>query len=136
MSTDLRDMVVTFLEADTELMEHATNGVWFEIADQRIEVDPPYCILAQVPGTPLEFAFQGDSQDWDVWVVKGVGGTKVAEAIDRRCKELLTDAELELGGTVVRYIRPFSVVNYSELADGERYQHVGAQYRIVNERSE
>lgn len=136
MSTELREMLVTFLEADAQLMEHATEGVWYEIADQKEDVKPPYCIVMQMPGTPLEFAFQGESQDWDVWVIKGVGQPKAAEAINKRCKELLTDAELEIEGVDVLYLRPFSVVNYSELADGERYQHVGAQYRIVNERSE
>lgn len=136
MSVELRSAIADLLEADEDLMKLATSGVWYDIASERNEVKPPYVIIGQVPGTPLDFAFQGDSQDWDVWVVKGVGGIEVAERIDERCKELLTDAELEMEDRVVRYIRPFSSVKYPELADGEEYQHVGAQYRIINERSE
>jgi hypothetical protein len=138
LSTELRESLASFLEADPVIEELATGGVWYEVAGERAEekADPPYVVFSKVPSTPLNFSFQGNSQDWEVWIVKGVGPVKVAEEIDKRCRELLTDAEFEVVGHSLEMIRPFSDINYPELADGERYQHVGAQYRIINERSE
>lgn len=134
--TELREALASILENDAKIKELAPSGVWYEIAGERGEVKPPYVIVSKTPGTPLEFAFQGNEWPWEVWVVKGVGPVKAAEDIDKRCRELLTDAELEIPGHTLQLIRPFSDINYQEPADGERYQHVGANYRIVNERSE
>lgn len=133
--TELRSALAELLEQDPKLKELATGGVWYEVADSRANVEPPYVIVGK-PAGPKEWAFQGNSWDWDVWIIKGVGPVKVAEEIDERCKELLTDAELEMPGRTLQYLRPFSDINYNEVADGERYQHVGANYRITSERSE
>jgi hypothetical protein len=133
--TELRSAIAAILEEDVELKKLATGGVWFEVAGEKGNVEPPFIVIG-VPSELMDFAFQGNSWDWDVWYVKGVGAVDVAEAINERCKELLTDAELEMPGRELQYIRPFSGINYPEPADGERYQHVGANYRVTSERNE
>lgn len=136
MTTEIRSALADFLEADEQLMKLAKGGIWYEVAGEKDnEVDPPYVIIGKPSGVP-QFAFQGDSLDWDVWMIKGVGKVKIAEAIDKRIRELLTDAELEIVGRDLKYLRPQSDINYPEVMDGERYQHVGANYRLTSERSE
>lgn len=132
--TELRTALLSLLEADELLQELATGGFWYEVAGEKIDTSPPYLVVGKPTGLP-EWAFQGNSWDWDTWMVKGIGPVTVAEDIDKRCKELLTDAELEMPGTTLQYLRPMGDINYSEVVAGERYQHVGANYRVTSERS-
>lgn len=133
--SELRSALLDLLETDKQLKELATGGFWYDVGDERTNTKPPYVIVGKPAGTP-SWAFQGNSQDWEVWLIKGVGPVKIAEAIDERCKELLTDAELTMEGRDLQYLRPMGDVNYPEVVDGERYQHVGANYRITSERRE
>lgn len=133
--TELRSALAELIEADPKIKELATGGVWYEVADEATNVKPPYVIIGKMAGTP-QWTLQGNSWDWDVWLIKGVGPPKIAEEIDARCKELLTDAELTMPDREIQYLRPMGDVNYAEPVDGERYQHVGANYRITSERSE
>jgi hypothetical protein len=134
VSTEIRVALVDFLEEDAALKALATGGVWFDIGDDRINAAPPYVIISKPTGDP-QFAFQGNEWNWDIWLVKGLGPVAVAEAMDKRCRELLTDADLMIPGRSVQMIRPISDINYPEVVDGERYQHVGAKYRITSEGS-
>lgn len=130
---EIRKALVALLEADAELMALAPGGVWFGTADEGTPF--PYVLVDKSSGTH-KFAFQGNPLDWDMWIVKGVGVVEDAEKIDKRCRKLLTDAELLPEGTAVKYLRPESDINYPEVVDGERYQHVGANYRITSEEEE
>jgi hypothetical protein len=131
---NLREAIVKKLEDNAELME-AAKEVWFGLADKGEETNTPYVIVAKYTGTP-EHAFQGDPLDWDIWTVKGVGEVDTAERIAELIDTILSDAELIVEGRDVKYLRRYNDINYAEAVDGERYQHIGANYRITSEKEE
>lgn len=127
----IRIALMKFLKADPKLKELA-GGVFYRKAPQPKEV--PYVIVSKAVGTP-EWAFDGEPLDNEVWLVKGVGSANDAEAIDRRCKELLNrDTELVAEGRDVKSIMAINDVDYEDDTDGEQYMHVGAEYRIHSEK--
>lgn len=95
--------------------------------------DHPFIIFNKQSGTPTE-AFQDPSAfETDVWLVKAIDrntSADPAEAIADRIKVLLNDASLSISGATLLYIRRQSDVEYGEVTDGVRFQHVGALYRL------
>jgi hypothetical protein len=70
----------------------------------------------------------------DIWLVKGIDRSTTAdtaEAIAARVKALLNDATLTISGATHLYLRRQSDVEYLETAEGVRYAHSGALYRLV-----
>lgn len=126
----VRVALMKLLKADATL-SGLSNGVFYRKAPQPKEV--PYVIVSKVTGTP-EWTFDGPPLDNEVWLVKGVGSANAAEAIDRRCRELLNrDTKLEIDGKEDLAVFAIMDVDYEDNTDGERYMHVGAEYRIQSE---
>jgi len=94
----------------------------------------PYVLFNKQSGVPTE-AFQDPSAfESDVWLVKAVGHDSTAdpaEAAADRVKTLLNDATLSISGGTLMYLRRQSDVEFEEVTDGERYQHVGSLYRLI-----
>jgi len=118
------------LKGDATLGALATGGVHHRKATQGKK--PPFVIFFKSTGVPT-WTFAGPPMDREVWVVKGVGVRQVAEEIDRRCKELLNGTTLTIDGKVHQDIRHIGDIDYDEIDEGERYDHVGAEYRISSE---
>ena len=94
----------------------------------------PYVTFNKQAGTPTEAMADPSAFETDVWQVKAVDkdtSATDAEAIAARVQALLNDAELSISGSTHLYLRRQSDVEYEEVTDGVRYQHVGALYRLV-----
>lgn len=129
----VRIALMNFLKADP-ILKGLTEGVFYRKAPQPKEV--PYVIVSSGTDVP-EWTFAGPPLEDQVWLVKGVGSANAAEAINRRVKKLLNrDCELEIEGMIFHSIFWIAGVDYEDSTDGERYQHVGAEYRIKTEEVE
>lgn len=125
----VRIAIAQLLKNDAMLKELAT-GVFHRKAPR--DAKPPYVIFSKSAGNPL-WAFAGPAMDKEIWLVKGVGQRKPAEEIDRRCKELLDGATLKLKGKTHQDLRHMGDVDYDEIHEGERFDHVGAEYKVDSE---
>lgn len=134
MSETVRQALYEMLKADSTLKGLAPGGVWFESVDGTAP-EGPTVVYSQASGK-ADWCFDGDPMRSQQWDIKGIGPTKTAEQIDTRCRELLTNADLNITGIETKYLRPGMDVNYREQTDGEVYQHVGATYSIITERME
>jgi hypothetical protein len=120
---------------EDEPLKKICNGIFHRELDkesQEAGVDPPIVIFHKAAGRPL-WAMSGPSLDKEFWVVKGVGTAAEAEAIDKRCREILDGGELAISGKVNQDLRHVSDVNYGEVVNGERVDHIGAEYKIDSE---
>ncbi len=126
----VRESLSKLLKEDAVLKTLATGGVHHKIAKSGSKV--PYIIFHKAAGNPL-WTFSGPPMDMDVWVVKGVGERADAEDIDKRCKDLLNGSTLAIEGKVHQDLRAISDVDYDEVVDGERINHVGAEYKLDSE---
>lgn len=130
MSQAVREAIKSKLAADGTLAGLA-NGVFSDIAPS--PEDTPYVIFAKRDGR-YEHAFRDPSLNGQLYLVKGVSQKKAeAEAIDARCRQLLHRGTLNITGHELKSILIVSDVEYAETPDNERYDHVGAVYRIVTE---
>lgn len=118
------------LQDDAALKALATGGIYH--LEPKANAVRPYVIFHKASGVP-SWAFDGPPMDRDVWLVKGVGLRDVVEDIDRRCKELLDAANLDIEGKAHQDLRHIADVSYREVLDGERVDHVGAEYRVGSE---
>jgi hypothetical protein len=94
----------------------------------------PFIILNKQSGIPTETFADPSAFEDDIWLVKGIDRSTTAdtaEAIAARVKTLLNDATLTISGATHLYLRRQSDVEYLETADGVRYVHAGALYRLV-----
>lgn len=126
----VRVALIKLLRADATL-KGMSNGVYYGKAPQPKEI--PYVIVMKSHGQP-DWTFDGEPIREELFQVKGVGNPDQAEAIDLRCKQLLgRDLELEVVGR--EFFSCFWVkdFDYEDPTDGERFQHVGAEYRIKSE---
>lgn len=127
----VRKALAQILKEDATLKALAANGVFHRKADQGVV--PPYVIFHKASGVP-GWAFDGPPMDKDVWLVKGVAVDRdVAEDIDARCKALLNGATLNIEGKAHQDLRHISDVDFDEVLDGERVNHVGAEYKLDSE---
>jgi hypothetical protein len=126
----VREAIAAALENDDALKQLATGGVFHRKAPSGAV--PPYIIFNKMSGVPW-WTFAGPPIDRDVWLVKGVGVRDVVEDIDRRCKQLLNSAELTIKGKAHQDLRAISDVDYDEMVNGERIDHVGAEYKLDSE---
>jgi hypothetical protein len=129
MENPVRVALAEILEEDKTLMG-LVKGVFFKERDK--DVGFPIVIFHKSSGVPT-WAFDGPPMDRDVWLVKGVGPRIQAEGIDKRVKEVLRNATLHIEGKAHQDIRQMSDVDFDEIVDGERVDHVGAEFRIYSE---
>lgn len=126
----VRIALVKLLKADATLGD-ICNGVFVGKAPQ--PTNTPYCIVTKMSGVP-DWTLAGEPTRSEVFFVKGVGSPNQGEAIDLRCKQLLgRDLDLDIEGR--EFLSCFWIrdVDYEDPTDGERFQHVGAEYRIQSE---
>lgn len=100
------------------------------------EAQFPYVLFQKQSGVPTEAMGDPSAMDTDVWLVKAVDHNTTAdpaEAVAARIIALLNDATLSISGMALLYLRRQSDVEYPEVADGEMYQHVGANFRLVTD---
>lgn len=125
----IREALSKILKEDGQLKALAT-GVYHRKAPSGAAL--PYVIFHKASGNPVR-TFDGPSLDKDVWLVKGVGERDVSEDIDKRCKEILSRADLDIEGKVHQDLYPISDVDFDEVLNGERVNHVGAEYKLDSE---
>lgn len=92
----------------------------------------PYVVFRQMPGIK-EHGFGASAAHNQMWFVGAVdrsGDPGVAEAIDRRCEELLDKARLELDGAYLIGLFRESDVPDMEIDGGELVVPAGGIYRI------
>lgn len=93
----------------------------------------PLVIFNKQSGVPTQAMRDPSAFETDIWLIKGVarGDTAdPAEAIATRLNDLLNDGTLSISGATQLWLRRESDVEYMELADGVRYHHVGALFRL------
>lgn len=130
MADPVRVALKEILQGDAQLKALATGGVFH--LEPKAGAVRPYIIFHKASGVP-SWAFDGPPMDRDVWLVKGVGPRDVVEDIDKRCKDLLNGADLDIEGKAHQDLRSISDVSFREVLDGERVDHVGAEYRVGSE---
>jgi len=127
----VRKALSEILKEDAQLKALATSGVFHRKVPSKTA--RPYVIFHKSSGVPT-WAFDGPSMDKDVWLVKGVADDRdEAEDIDARCKALLNGATLNIEGKDHQDLRHINDVDYDEILDGERVNHVGAEYKLDSE---
>jgi hypothetical protein len=126
----VREALKKVLDADAALKALATGGIFHRKATS--EAVPPYVIFHKASGVP-SWTFGGPPMDKEVWLVKGVGAREAAEDIDRRCKAILNRATLNIKGKAHLCLLHISDIDMDEISDGERYNHVGAEYKLDSE---
>jgi hypothetical protein len=121
--------------SEDEKLKKISNGILhrqIDAEDLEEGIKPPVVIFHKAAGTPL-WAMDGPPMDKEVWVVKGVGTSSEAEAIDARCREILNGGTLAITGKVNQDLRHVADVNFAETVDDERVDHIGAEYKIDSE---
>lgn len=129
----LRKALKELLSGDEALKKLATGGVHYKQAPKGAK--PPYVIFGRMSEVP-ERAFDGPTLDHEVWMVKGVGEAAKVEDIDRRCRELLDNADLQIEGRRCLDVHRVGVIDFAETVEGERFDHVGHEYKIDSEETE
>lgn len=92
----------------------------------------PYVVFRQMPGIK-EHGYHESAAHNQMWLVGAVdrsGDPGVAEAIDRRCEELLDKAHLELDGAHLIGLFRESDVPDMEIDGGELIVPAGGIYRV------
>lgn len=133
----VRDALYTALAADATLgaLLGDDDGIYHRQAPS--EAAFPYVIFQKQAGSRT-WSFAGEPLKPEVWLVKAVTrgeSADAAEAIDDRVEELLNDAALTVADHAHLYLRRESDVDYGERDGAEQYQHVGATYRVVTQRT-
>jgi hypothetical protein len=139
MSTPVRRAVYGRLAGDTTLNNLlGTPAAGYSKAIYHQEAPDgaqfPFVVFNQQSGVPTEAFDDPSAFETDVWLVKGVDrntSADTAEAIQARLTVLLNDATLSISGSVLLYLRRMSDVQYPEIEDGVKYQHAGANFRLV-----
>lgn len=109
-------------------------GIYHNAAPDK--ATPPFIILSKSSGIPTEAFHDPSALETDVWMIKAVDRNTTAdtaETIANLIKTQLNDQTLSISGSVCLYLRRESDVEYSELTDGDLYQHVGALYRLITD---
>jgi hypothetical protein len=138
MSVEIRRALYGKMAGDTTLTNLLgtaasgyTRAIYYQLAPQG--ADEPYVIFQQQAGTP-RYTFGERAYDNDLWLVKAVDENIDADPVDTiasRLDALLTDGTINISGRVQLYLRRESDISYAEVADGVRYLHTGALYRLM-----
>lgn len=95
---------------------------------------PPFVVYAWQGGGP-EHSLSRHLWDNTLWTVKAVtegSSTVLAGQVAERIDVLLDDATLSISGATQLYLRRAEDVEYGEISDeGDRFNHVGAVYRLL-----
>lgn len=131
MADPVRDAIFAVLVADGELDTLATGVIHYRIAPD--DATTPYVVFNKMAGTRI-WAFDGPPILNQVWLVKGIGDPADAEDIDLRCQAILSGASLTFDDYELRLApMPEDDVSYGEVTDGEQFDHVGTNYRVMLE---
>lgn len=139
MSTPVRRAIYGKLAGDTtlnNLLATPASGYSKAIYHQTAPSGArfPYVLFNKQSGVPTEAMSDPSAYETDIWLVKAVDQNTTAdpaEAVAARVQTLLNDAALSISGATHLYLRRQSDVEYEEVDQGERYQHVGSLYRLL-----
>lgn len=140
MSTAIRRAIYGKLAGDTTLTAMLgtppppkAQSIWHNSAGANATY--PLVTLNKQSGVPTEAFTDPSALEEDVWLVKAIDrdtSADDAEAVAARVQTLLNDAALSIaGGATHLYLRRQSDVEFEEVTDGVKFQHVGALYRLV-----
>lgn len=93
----------------------------------------PFVLFSKSSGTP-RYAMSALAMDDELWLIKGVdrsGSADTADGIASRLDALLTDGTISISAKTQLYLRRESDVEYGDVADGVRFKHTGALYRLI-----
>lgn len=125
----LRDRLVS-LPALTGLLS-APTAVHYQVAPQQAK--HPLIVFGELDQRP-DWAFAGPATEWDVWQVKAVTtSAKAADEIAEQIKLALDDAQLQVDGHELLYLRRRSGISYPEQDGATTYWHRGWQFRLITE---
>jgi hypothetical protein len=131
---EIRKALHDILSGDDDLAKLAIGGVHKNLAPPGTET--PYIIISRPAETNLR-TFDGPTLDKDVWVVKGVSNvTAEAEDIAEAVRKILDGASLVITGRDTKDVHRISGFDYTETVEGERFDHVGHEYKIDTEEEE
>jgi hypothetical protein len=131
-ATAVPEAIFARLSTDSALGEllSAPEAIFPKVAPEGAEF--PFVVFHQLPGVK-EHGFHASAahnQLWFVGVVDRSGDPGVAEAIDRRCEELLDKAELALDGAhLIGLFRESDLPGF-EIDGGELVADAGGIYRV------
>jgi hypothetical protein len=133
----VRKAIYEYLADDDVLADIATGVFHLRVnrSEDDDEVDYPVVIFQKTSGQTQHYTFSKDDPPTDnqLWLVKGVGSSSQAEAIDERCQEILQDAPISIPGrTVFFLIRDSDMPPYRDDTAGETSVHIGSVYRLVS----
>ena len=107
-------------------------GVYYQLAPATATL--PWIIFDKSPAPPI-WTFAGPPLEQGDWIVKAVASDAgTAEDIDALIRGVLNRTDVNPTGYHNQFTLAMSDINYPEVTDGERYQHVGAVYRIATEK--
>lgn len=139
MSTVIRRAIYGRLSGDTTLTGLLASppvgyskSIFYQQAPENAAY--PFIVLSKQSGVPTDTFTQAGAFETDVWLVKAIDHAEsadVAEQIQDRLRTLLNDAPLSISGQGLMALRRQSDVDYSEVADGERYIHAGSLFRVI-----
>ena len=110
-----------------------SKSIYHEYAPE--DADLPCVVFSKASGTPT-YSLTALNMDNEMWLIKAVDkiddhGPDTADNIASRLTALLTDGTISISGRIQLYLRRESDVDYGELADGVRYRHTGAYFRLI-----
>lgn len=116
----------------TAKLGDGATGVYYQLAPA--EATLPWVIFDKSPAPPI-WTFAGPPLEQGDWIVKAVAADAgTAEDIDELIRGVLNRADVNPTGYHNQFTLATSDIDYPEVKDGERYQHVGAVYRVVTEK--
>jgi len=99
--------------------------------------NPPYVIFFRSSGMPDNWTMKHKPDQNEIWVVKAVSLNQ-ADAAGNICDEIfnaLYDAPLAPSGLRTLWCRPETDVDYADVHEGDRWIHLGYNWRLVEERT-
>jgi len=109
----------------------APDAIYHQVAPQTASF--PYVILQKSAGTP-DWQFAQAHVQQEIWIVRAVdksSSANRAEDIAARIDLILTDAPLQITGSVLLAVYRESDISYPETDGADVYRHCGAAYRLV-----
>jgi hypothetical protein len=98
------------------------------------DAEPPYIIFDKQNGRPDLMTFKDGHEQNDVWLIKAVvrGSAVTAENIADAIYNAVHDKSVTVNGSPALWLRREMDVDYWEDVEGDRWDHVGFQFRLVS----
>lgn len=136
---EIRDAIYTLVNhvSITSLLAPApagrTTSIFHEQAPDNAVT--PWVIIDKQSGTPANRAMKGAEDQNDIWLIEGVskGSADKAEKIADAILARVQDAPISIPGMTVLWLRRETDVDFWQTVEGDRWDYVGYQFRLVGE---